>query len=65
MTVTPAYGRDYKSQAAVKADWKAGKDFIVADVMSPHAGRYVNNQDFPSGLVMARYARNTKIVKVQ
>ncbi len=28
MTVIPAYGRDYKSRAAVLADLKAGKDFI-------------------------------------
>lgn len=24
---TPAYGRDYTNQKAVKADWDAGKDF--------------------------------------
>lgn len=65
MTVTPAYGRDYTSQKAVKADWAAGKDFIIADVMHPDCGRYVNNQDYPTGLVMARYAKLTKVVKVQ
>ncbi len=26
-TVTPAYGRDYKSKKAALADWLAGKDF--------------------------------------
>ena len=26
-TLTPAYGRDYKSRAALLADWEAGKDF--------------------------------------
>lgn len=28
MTLQPAYGRDYKSRAAVLADLKAGKDFL-------------------------------------
>ena len=28
MTLTPAYGRDYKSKAAVLADLKADKDFL-------------------------------------
>lgn len=27
-TIVPAYGRDYKSKAAVEADLLAGKDFI-------------------------------------
>jgi len=26
-TATPSYGRDYTNQKALKADWKAGKDF--------------------------------------
>lgn len=30
-TLTPAYGRDYKSKAAVLADWTADKDFRCAD----------------------------------
>lgn len=28
-TLTPAYGRDYKSKAAVQADLDAGKDFLA------------------------------------
>lgn len=28
MTLTPAYGRDYRSKAAVLADLKADKDFL-------------------------------------
>lgn len=43
--VVPAYGRDYKSKKAVEADWKAGKDFMIADMSSPHDGRYINLQD--------------------
>ena len=29
MILTPAYGRDYKSKAAVQADFDAGKDFMA------------------------------------
>lgn len=28
-TLTPAYGRDYKSRAAVLADLNAGRDFLA------------------------------------
>jgi hypothetical protein len=28
LTLTPAYGRDYKSKKAVVQDWEDGKDFI-------------------------------------
>lgn len=38
--VSPAYGRDYTTAKAVKADWKAGKDF--QDLAS---GSYVNKED--------------------
>lgn len=37
LTVTPAYGRDYKSLKAAKEDWLADKDFIETTT-----GRYVN-----------------------
>ena len=60
LTLQPAYGRDYKSQAAVKADWNANKDFIIASI-GPDCGRYVNKADHP-GKVSIRYQRNTKVV---
>jgi len=44
MTLTPAYGRDYKTAKAAKADFHAGKDFIVADISDPDDGRYVNKE---------------------
>lgn len=31
--LTPAYGRDYKSKAALLADFDAGKDFRISDLM--------------------------------
>lgn len=56
----PAYGRDYKSAAAVKADWAAGKDFLCA-----LTGRYLSVRDNVPGEVWVRYARLTKLVRVQ
>jgi hypothetical protein len=56
----PAYGRDYKSAAAVKADWAAGKDFLCAIT-----GRYLSVRDNVPGEVWVRYARLTKLVRVQ
>ena len=41
MILTPAYGRDYTSKAAVRADWEAGKYFIVAGY-NAWAGKPVN-----------------------
>lgn len=65
MTVIPAYGRDYKSAAAVKADWDANKDFQIADIASGNDGRYINKDDAAGLSINARYARLTKIVKLQ
>lgn len=31
MTLTPAYGRDYKSKAETIAAFESGKDFIATD----------------------------------
>ena len=40
----PAYGRDYATEAEVKAAWDAGKDFQISsnDRMD---GKYINRQD--------------------
>ena len=67
MTVSPAYGRDFKSQKEVKAAWAEGKDFIIQDYMHPNCGAYINKQDADSDniSVMVRYSKMTKIVKVQ
>lgn len=64
LTVSPAYGRDYRSKKEVQAAWDAGQDFIVQDIMS---GGYVSKNDsLPEGtVVMARYARMTKIAEIK
>ncbi len=65
-TLTPAYGRDYNNAKAVKADWNAGKDFIIADMFDKYDGKPVNKQDADrAGMkVMIRYAQLRKIVAI-
>jgi len=43
ITVSPAYGRDYKSAKAAKADWDDGKDFIVCSPFP--SGQYCSCRD--------------------
>lgn len=64
LTVSGAYGRDYKSVKAVKADWLAGKDFIIR-TFGPDNGRYINIADAKGLSIMVRFQRDTKICKVQ
>ena len=45
LTLVPAYGRDYRSRAAVLADWRAGKDFIIYDARSRWDGKPTNIED--------------------
>jgi hypothetical protein len=42
ITITPAYGRDYRSKKAAQADLDAGRDFILCDLTSPWDGRPIN-----------------------
>ena len=70
MTLTPAYGRDYKSQKAVKAAWNSNADFIVADMSSPWDGKPANRHSFQTDplappYVMLRYDKLRKIVRVE
>jgi hypothetical protein len=61
-TLTPAYGRDYKSAAAAKADFRAGKDFIYLDMFSPYNGKPCNINDLPKGSeVRIRYKKKTMV----
>jgi len=64
MTVSGAYGRDYKSAKAIKADWDAGKDFVIRDLFSG-GGTYVNKADAGRQSVMGRYSADRKITKLQ
>lgn len=60
VSAIPAYGRDYTSAKAVKADWANGKDFLTVGIGS---SGYVNNADLPAGTrLQVRYAKQTKMV---
>jgi hypothetical protein len=65
MTLTPAYGRDYKSKAEVEADWNGGKDFQIASV-GPWMGSYVTKRELVEvggeKEVNIRYAKLSKVV---
>lgn len=45
ITLSPAYGRDYKSAKAVKADFFDDKDFIIEDFFNPYCGKPTNLTD--------------------
>ncbi len=64
VTVVPAYGRDYTSQAKVAADYFAGKDFTVVDFFSPWNGSKVNKADAErEGIILSiRYNKQQRIV---
>jgi hypothetical protein len=60
--VEPAYGRDYTSAKAAKADWHAGVDFFI-----PATQRYVSVRDAqrdPDLRVIIRYAKSRKVTGV-
>jgi len=42
VTVSPAYGRDYKSKAAVVVDFNNELDFIIEDFGDSYCGKPVN-----------------------
>jgi hypothetical protein len=65
MTLTPSYGRDYKSEKEVKADWEANKDFTIADIFGGQAGRQINKQDAPKGTYTIHYSKLTKVCVIK
>jgi hypothetical protein len=63
LTVSPAYGRDYRSGKAALQDWLDGKDFRI-ETVGRDAGRMINlPQAEDAGLkVMIRYKALTQVV---
>ena len=54
--LTPAYGRDYRSKAAVVADFEKNLDFVESQ-----SGRYINKEQLAKGEVfLFRYAKLRK-----
>ena len=65
LTLTPAYGRDYRSKAALLADFKDDKDFIVNDVMSRWDGKAVNRPQIIGETVKIRYNRLRSVMTLE
>lgn len=68
ITLTPRYGRDYKSIAEVTEAFNAGKDFIVSDMSSPWDTLAANKESLQdAGIATARirYARLTKVTLIE
>lgn len=68
ITLTPAYGRDYKSKKAAIEDFQADKDFIYNEFSSPWDGKYCNKTDLQNAgvhTVNIRYKNLTQICNVK
>lgn len=67
LTVTPSYGRDYKSAKEVRAAWYADKDFTIRNAFSADDGRQINRQDADaSGVtVTIRYRNLTQVCVIK
>ena len=67
LTLTPAYGRDYKNVKDVKHDFDGNKDFIIADFFNPYDGKPANKADLTGEYthVNIRYNRLMKIVVIK
>lgn len=68
INLVPAYGRDYKSKSEVLEAVKAGKDFQVSDLFSPHSGAYANTQDMAVDgpvCLKIRYKKLTQVCVIQ
>ena len=63
-TLVPAYGRDYKSKAAVLADWEAGKDFLMTYKLSDGYVNVVQLADLKVMGVTHLHFRYRKLEKV-
>lgn len=63
VSLSPAYGRDYKSKDAVIADFDKDKDFIVEGLHS--GGTYANKSGLTNfAFASIRYAEKRKVVRV-
>lgn len=46
ISVTPAYGRDYKNKREILIDLMSNKDFTIADISNAWHGKVGNRRDF-------------------
>lgn len=64
MTLTPAYGRDFKNKAEIRAALIAERDFIGHDGDNPAYYGYVNLQQMPEMEIDVLNVRYSKLTKV-
>lgn len=60
ISLSPAYGRDYKSKSAVLADLNNRKDFIFHDITSQWDGKPCTPSDLGVTSMIVRYDRKLK-----
>lgn len=66
VTLTPAYGRDYKNKKEVLKDWNGNKDFIINCITHPYDGKPMNKEQAEKGeQYNIRYRNNTQICPVK
>lgn len=65
VTLTPAYGRDYKSGKAAVADYDAGKDFILNTFDRPNTPINKSQCDADGFKVTIRFNNNRNTVTVK
>ncbi|MCK9369213.1 hypothetical protein M0R04_04680 [Candidatus Dojkabacteria bacterium] len=61
ITLTPAYGRDYKSKKAALLDIESNQDFILNDYSNPYNGKPCSPSDLSGQRVMVRYKNLTQV----
>ena len=58
MVLLPAFGREYKTKKDCKADWDAGKDFLIYNCGQQTT--YANKDSGLTGWIELRFANKTK-----
>ena len=65
ITLTPAYGRDYRSKREAVEAFKSGADFILNSFTSQFDGKPCSIRDFsPGDAVKVRYNNLTRVAVV-
>jgi hypothetical protein len=68
ITISPAYGRDYRSKKDAESAFQQNQDFIVESIASGYAGSYCNRSDLKAGgikQVEIRYLKKTRLTIVK
>ncbi len=62
VTLTPAYGRNYKSAEEVIEEFSSGKDFVIRHPMHRWNNKYTSIRDMKLGeFIYLRYNKNKDI----